>query len=204
MGRAITGAGAAGTFAGCYVIIAFSSRPKNRPAFTSLLSATFAVASVVGPLIGGGLTGKVSWRWWYVLREYFSRDNSLQTLLTRLPSFYINLPCGGVAALAILLAFRPPKAAAPMPATPREKLLQMDLLGVILICASVVCFTLAMRWGGAQKHWKNSDVVGMLIGTGVLAIAFVIDQWYQGERALVKTSFLKKRTLLVGSIFSFL
>lgn len=64
-GRAITGAGAAGTFAGCYVIIAFSSRPKNRPAFTSLLSATFAVASVVGPLIGGGLTGKVSWRWWY-------------------------------------------------------------------------------------------------------------------------------------------
>ena len=80
----------------------------------------------------------------------------------------------------------------------------MDLLGVALICASVVCFTLAMRWGGAEKSWKNSDVVGTLIGTGVFAIAFVVDQWYQGDRALVKTSFLKKRTLLIGAIFSFL
>lgn len=80
----------------------------------------------------------------------------------------------------------------------------MDLLGVAFIVASVVCFTLAMRWGGAEKAWRNSDVVGTLIGTGVFAIAFVVDQWYQGDRALVKTSFLKNRTLLVGSIFSFL
>ena len=124
--------------------------------------------------------------------------------LKRLSSFYINLPFGGVAALAILLAFKPPKAAAPEPATAREKFLQMDLLGVALICSSVVCFTLAMRWGGAEKSWRNSDVVGTLIGTGLLAIAFVVDQWYQGERALVKTTFLKNRTLLVGGIFSFL
>ena len=125
-------------------------------------------------------------------------------LLTCASSFYINLPCGAVAALAIFLAFKPPKAADPVPATAREKLLQMDLLGVAFVCGAVVCFTLAMRWGGAEKTWKSSDVIGTLIGSGLLIVAFVMDQWYQGDRALVMTSFLKKRTLLIGSIFSFL
>jgi MFS family permease len=63
-GRAITGAGCAGTFAGCFIVINFCIRPKHRPAATSVLSATFALASVVGPLIGGAFTDKISWRWW--------------------------------------------------------------------------------------------------------------------------------------------
>ena len=63
-GRAITGVGCAGTFAGCFIIIAHSSSPKLRPAMTSSLSATFALASVIGPLIGGAFTENVTWRWW--------------------------------------------------------------------------------------------------------------------------------------------
>ncbi|KAK2767550.1 hypothetical protein FQN54_003708 [Arachnomyces sp. PD_36] len=180
-GRAITGAGCAGTFAGSYVIIAFSSRPNIRPALTSILSATFALAAVVGPLIGGAFTQRISWRW----------------------CFYINLPFGGVAAAAIFFAFRPPRSAKPIPATVREKILQMDLIGVTAICGAVVCFVFAMQWGGVAKSWNNSDVIGTLVAFGLLIIIFVVDQWYQRDRALVMTSFLKNRTLLVGSVFSF-
>lgn len=64
VGRAIAGVGAAGISSGVYTIIAFSAPPHQRPAYTGLLGATYAVASVVGPLLGGAFTSNVTWRWW--------------------------------------------------------------------------------------------------------------------------------------------
>jgi MFS family permease len=87
VGRAITGLGAAGVLSGCYTIIAFSIPPVRRPAFTGLLGATYGIASVVGPLLGGVFTDKATWRW----------------------CFYVNLPVGGVSAGIIFLFFQNPK-----------------------------------------------------------------------------------------------
>lgn len=64
VGRAIAGIGGAGISSGVYIIIAFSAPPSQRPALTGVLGATFSVASVVGPLLGGVFTSDVTWRWW--------------------------------------------------------------------------------------------------------------------------------------------
>ena len=80
----------------------------------------------------------------------------------------------------------------------------MDLPGVALISGTVICFTLAMRWAGAEKSWKSAQVIGTLVGTVILGVAFAVDQWWQGERALITKSFLRNRTLHVGGIFEFL
>ena len=64
VGRAITGFGVAGSFSGSYIIIAVSAPEKQRPALAGLLGSAYAIASVLGPLIGGALTDRASWRWW--------------------------------------------------------------------------------------------------------------------------------------------
>jgi hypothetical protein len=117
--------------------------------------------------------------------------------------FYINLPFGGLAAAAVLFSFKPPRAAAPVQVPLKEKLIQMDIQGTFLICASVVCYLLALQWGGISKSWKSADVVGCLVGFGVLALAFCVNEWWMGERALVHPRFLKHRTVMSGCLYSF-
>lgn len=104
----------------------------------------------------------------------------------------------------MLFAFQAPKAASPTPATIREKILQMDISGALLICATILCFTLALRWAGVEKTWGNSQVVGTLAATPIFLALFLVDQWYHGERALITSTFLKNRVLLVSAAFEFL
>lgn len=80
----------------------------------------------------------------------------------------------------------------------------MDLLGVATICAAVVCYLLALQWGGGTKPWSSRDVVGTLVGFVVLTLAFIVNEWWQGERALLVSSVLKNWIITGGCVFSFL
>ncbi|KAE9378745.1 putative HC-toxin efflux carrier [Stipitochalara longipes BDJ] len=181
VGRAITGLGAAGILGGCYTIIAFSVPPVMRPAFTGILGATYGCASVVGPLLGGVFTARVSWRW----------------------CFYINLPIGGVSAAIILIFFKTPKGAITAnDTTIREKVLQMDLPGAGLIMAAVICYILAVQDGGVTRPWNSSVVIGLLVGFVLIAIAFGIVEYFQKDRALLLPRLLKDRTMLICCAFA--
>jgi MFS family permease len=69
LGRAVAGIGNAGIFSGALVIMANTVPLAKRPMYTGIIAGMAGIASVAGPLLGGILADKLSWRW-YALSLY--------------------------------------------------------------------------------------------------------------------------------------
>lgn len=111
----------------------------------------------------------------------------------------VNLPIGGAVAAVIVFFFSTPKHARPAPASRKEKFLQMDVAGALVLLAAFICFLLAMQWGGVTKAWSSADIIGLLVGAGLLAILFVLLEFYLGEYAALNMRILRMRWVFVNS-----
>ncbi|KAJ5827173.1 Major facilitator superfamily domain general substrate transporter [Penicillium robsamsonii] len=184
-GRALSGVGAAGILTGILQVMAQATRLEDRPTLFSFFESVFALASIIGPLIGGALTDHVTWRW----------------------CFYINLPIGGVSIVAItlLLDAPPPLGSEGYDGSPRTMLRRtsaLDWIGAILSLGAITSLVLGLQWGGNEKAWSSADVIICLVLAFVLTVAFIFWERYMGDRAMVPLAIFKSG-LPIYSICSF-
>ena len=139
-------------------------------------------STILGPIVGDALTSRVSWRW----------------------CFYINLPLGGPIVILLLLFLRVPKYIKPPSATWKEIVLQLDLPGFSLVLASLVCFILALQWGGQTRAWDNGSVIATLVLWILFSIMFVVMEKLQGTRAMVPLNLVKPRATWANVLWSFM
>lgn len=142
--RTIQGLGAGGMIILVQAVVADAVPARERAFYLSAVGAVFAVAAVLGPVLGGWLTEGPGWRW----------------------AFWVNLPVGALAlgAVAVLL-HEPPRS--------RERL-RPDVAGFGLLAVALTTVVLAASWAGTRYAWSSPVVLGLGAATVVAGVTFVV------------------------------
>ena len=146
-GRAVQGLGAGGLATLTYTIIGDIVPARERGRYQGYLGAVWALAAVVGPVLGGvfsdraTILGLAGWRW----------------------MFLVNLPLGVLALVVTGAALR-------LPVGRREH--RIDYLGAGLVFASVSALVLALAWSGPEHGWAHPTTVS-LAAVGVVLVALL-------------------------------
>lgn len=87
IGRLVQGIGGGGLYALCFGIVGDLVAPRQRGKYIGYFAGMFAVAGVIGPLVGGVITDHVGWRWIFTINVPIGLASLLITSLTlHLPS----------------------------------------------------------------------------------------------------------------------
>lgn len=145
--RGVQGIGAGAIFATVFTLIAdVIPDPAERAKYQGLFFAVFALASVVGPIVGGFITDTLGWRW----------------------VFYVNVPIG-LLALGVLPFVLPPTVR-----NPNGKIDWLGaVVSTIGVVALLLAFTWI---GAGQAWTAPEVVAGLMIFLIALALFIPIEQ----------------------------
>lgn len=158
------------------------------------MGSVWGLASVFGPIFGGLLTERASWRWVSALERRFQVIVMHALTASRLVSqcFFINLPTAGVA-FAMLFFF--------LKLNPRQKLTWNELLrtfdfpGLVLIMAATAMLCVGFATA-SDNGWSDKTTIGLVVAGGVTFAAAIVNFLYTSRNAIIPPRMLKTRTTL--------
>ncbi|KAF4768548.1 hypothetical protein HAV15_002524 [Penicillium sp. str.  len=150
-GRAVQGLGAAGLITLVNICVSDLFSLRDRGLYFGLLSVVWALASGVGPVLGGVFTEKASWHW----------------------CFWINLPITGLVFLFLWLTLK-----LETPNTPIwSGLKAVDWTGCLFVIGSTIMLLLGLDFGGVTHPWNSATVICLLVFASVTLGLFVVNEW---------------------------
>ena len=172
--RAFQGLGAGGLFSLALAIMADIVSPQERPRYMGYFMAVFATSSVLGPVVGGFLSGQSSilgitgWRW----------------------IFWVNVPIGLIALVVVNRVLKLP----PRPGRAHG----IDWEGALALVVGLVPLLIVAEQGRGWGWASGSAFACYVIGALGL-IGFVLVERHMGEEALIPMRLFDNRVFSVGA-----
>src|SRR4051794_9065516 len=174
--RALQGIGAGGLMSLALAIIADIVAPRERSRYQGYFMAVFGSSSVLGPVIGGFLSGQAAilgiagWRW----------------------IFWVNVPLG-------LLAFVVVSRVLHLPHTRREY--RIDWPGAIGLVAFLVPLLVVVEQG-REWGWGSERSIACYVVSLIGFVGFIVAELAYGEDALLPLRLFRNRTFAISGISS--
>jgi EmrB/QacA subfamily drug resistance transporter len=170
--RSIQGLGGGGLMVGTQAIVGDVVSPRERGRYQGLFGAVFGVASIAGPLLGGVFVEQLSWRW----------------------IFYINLPIGAVALVAV---------ATQVPGHLRRVPHVIDYLGTLVLVLSTTCLVLFTSLGGTTYPWNSIPIISFGVA-GVILVGLFIWVERRAAEPVLPLHLFSIRTFSVANLVGFI
>ncbi|MET8954033.1 MFS transporter [Streptomyces sp. NPDC004393] len=170
--RVVQGVGVGGLSALAQIVMAAMISPRERGRYSGYLGATFAVATVGGPLIGGVITDTdwLGWRW----------------------CFYVGVPFA-ILALVVL------QKTLHLPVVKRD--VKVDWAGAFFISAAVSLLLVWVTFAGDKYNWLSWQTYTMVAGAVVLAAIFIFVETKAAE-PIIPLRLFRNRTITLSSLAS--
>ncbi|KAF4637455.1 hypothetical protein G7Y89_g608 [Cudoniella acicularis] len=167
-GRAIQGVGASGLLTLVNIAISDLFSMRDRSLYFGVTSLVWALASGVGPVLGGVFAQQLSWRW----------------------CFWLNLPIAGLV-FVFLFFFMPQDN----PGTPvLTGLKAIDWSGSLLIIGSTLILLLGLNFGGVTFSWSSATIINLIIFGIFAGFLFGINEWKLVKYPVIPISLFHSRS----------
>jgi MFS family permease len=171
--RAVQGVGAGGIMAMTQIILAAMIPPRQRGRYTGYIGAVFAVATLLGPLIGGVIvdTSWLGWRW----------------------CFYVGIPFAALALVLLQTTLHLPSA--------RRKV-TVDYLGAATLVGGVCLLLIWVSLAGAgQFAWASAQTAVIVpIAVALLAATVLVER--RAADPIVPLHLFAERTVSLATVAS--
>ncbi|MDT0464530.1 MFS transporter [Streptomyces gibsoniae] len=170
--RVVQGVGVGGLSALAQIVMAAMISPRERGRYSGYLGATFAVATVGGPLIGGVITDTdwLGWRW----------------------CFYVGVPFAILALIVLQKTLH-------LPVVKRD--VKVDWAGAFFISAAVSLLLVWVTFAGDKYNWLSWQTYTMVAGAIVLAAIFIFVETKAAE-PIIPLRLFRNRTITLSSLAS--
>jgi EmrB/QacA subfamily drug resistance transporter len=170
--RVVQGLGAGGLAALAQIIMAAMISPRERGRYSGYLGATFAVATVGGPLLGGVITDTswLGWRW----------------------CLYVGVPFALIAMLVLQKTLH-------LPETKRK--VKVDWAGAFFITAAVCLLLIWVTFADDKYAWLSWQTGAMVGGAAVLTLVFLFVETKAAE-PIIPLHLFRNRTISLASVAS--
>ncbi|TBO56508.1 MFS transporter [Streptomyces kasugaensis] len=171
--RVIQGIGVGGLSALAQIVMAAMISPRERGRYSGYLGATFAVATVGGPLLGGVITDTswLGWRW----------------------CFYVGVPFAVIALIVLQKTLK-------LPVVKREGV-KVDWTGAFFISAAVSLLLVWVTLAGSNYDWLSWQTFVMVGGAIVLGAVFVFVE-SRAKEPIVPLRLFRNKTITLASVAS--